>query len=272
MIKNARFGLPDNPDASPAPAGRGGLPVIPSGSGAGVVSSPAAVTAMQNALIDFAGTMASNKVFGNFFTKRFLNLGLDGVVSALSNLGAPGTMHADGVWKGKTDNALKMLMVVADKLVELSEQMGFKDLPAFDVHDLAELIPADYTKIEDMSATATSLTKEIGALSAYYKQVARLMTNLHGKEMTADAAIANYAAYSSLTPQEAALAKSNAGTVVPGMIVGNHQITIGDLMSIDAFKAVLSKAGIQPTDDNVRAELQALQSSMQGQDIPEVRQ
>lgn len=157
-------------------------------------SSPvsSAVKQMQQAILDFAGTISNvnlssirpdqkNDAFGGFMAEQYMGsndpAALDALATQMKKIGAPGQHDKlDGIWGNNTNQALKNILQVSKAMFEMSKDMNYplqgytpEQLEAFE-----KLVPQSYTELrtpQDKEARAKEITNHIQQLAMLFRSL-----------------------------------------------------------------------------------------------------
>jgi hypothetical protein len=185
--------------------------------------------------------------------------GLRGIIDTLKRIGTPGKENApDGVWKQRTNNALWQIakvMVTIDNL-STAMQVPLEGLGKL-VAAFQQAIPKVYTDIDDQAKAqlAPELTKMVEQMTEFFGQFKNsVLSNKHlRKYIDQQKPFVQYqqktqSGTNALSPEEKQLYVSNVNTPIPNLQLGKTPVSLVDLESMDNFKTLMQKAGLNTND------------------------
>ena len=185
---------------------------------------------------------------------------LRGLIDDLRRVGTPGKENQpDGIWKGRTDHALKNIRLIVSELLSLSQDMQVP-IPGLDEKSVEELKGSfynEYTKIPPGKADemANNLTPQINNFANVFASFKKtvLSNPAYKKYIDQNKSFVQYqqraqSGDDTLTPEENKLYGSNVNAHVPNIMLGKSPVTLVDLNSMDNFKSLMTRAGLKPED------------------------
>lgn len=185
---------------------------------------------------------------------------LRGLIDDLKRVGTPGKENQpDGIWKGRTDHALKNIRLIVSELLSLSQDMQLP-IPGLDEKSVEELKSSfydEYTKIPPGKADemANNLTPQINNFANVFASFKKtVLTNpAYKKYIDQNKSFIQYqqraqSGDDTLTPEENKLYGSNVNAHVPNVMLGKSYVTLYDLNSMKGFKDLMTRAGLNPED------------------------
>lgn len=185
---------------------------------------------------------------------------LRGLIDDLRRIGTPGKENQpDGIWKGRTDHALKNIRLIVSELLSLSQDMQLP-IPGLDEKSVEELKGSfydQYTKIPPGKADemANNLTPQINNFANVFASFKKTVLNnpAYKKYIDQNKSFVQYqqraqSGDDTLTPEENKLYSSDVNAHVPNVMLGKSPITLVDLNNMDNFKSLMTRAGLNPND------------------------
>lgn len=194
------------------------------------------------------------------------NAGLRGVISTMGRVGTPGTERkVDGIWKTRTDNALKQASAVAASLVQLQKDMNIQ-VEGYTQKDLDALrsnIPEVYTQLGNTAEQrAAVIAENLKKLTGYYTnfETAVLNNEKYKSFITQQKPFTIHGKGEQLSKEDEDFMMQHSDTPIPNVNIGNQPVTLGDLRNADAFKALLGKANIAATSQTLPKYIKQVES------------
>lgn len=185
---------------------------------------------------------------------------LRGMIDDLRRVGTPGKENQpDGIWKGRTDHALKNIRLIVSELLHLSNDMGItiEGLDEKSVENLRSSFYDNYTKIPPGKAEemANNLTPQIMNFANVFGNFKKSVLNnpSYRKYIDQQKSFVQYqqkpqSGDELLTPEENKAYAANVNAPVPNVQLAKSPVTLVDLKSLENFKALMTRAGLNPND------------------------
>jgi hypothetical protein len=185
--------------------------------------------------------------------------GLRGIIDTIKRIGTPGKEHApDGVWKQRTNNALWQIAKVMETIDRLATamQVPLEGLGKL-ISSFQQALPKDYTDLDAQAKAqlAPELTEMIEQMTASFDQFkGSVLSNKHlRKYIDQQKPFAQYqqktqSGTNLLSPEEKQLYVSNVNAAIPNLRLGKTPVSLVDLESMDNFKMLMQKAGLNTND------------------------
>lgn len=185
---------------------------------------------------------------------------LRGMIDDLRRIGTPGKENQpDGVWKSRTDHALKNIRLIVSELLHLSNDMGIS-VPGLDeksVETLKGSFYDNYTKIPPGKAVemADFLTPQINNFAKVFSNFKKTVLENPGYRKYIDQK-KSFVQYQQrpqsgdelLTSEENKIYATNVNVHIPNMQLAKSPVTLVDLKSMENFKSLMTRAGLDPND------------------------
>lgn len=182
------------------------------------------------------------------------NAGLRGVISTMGRVGTPGAERkTDGIWKTRTDNALKQATAVAASLVQLQKDMNItvEGYTSKDLEQLKANVPEVYTQLGNTAEQrAATITENLKKLTQYYTnfESAVLNNEKYKSFITQQKPFTVHGKGTQLTQEEKDFLYQNAGQQVPHVILNGKAVTLGDISTPKALQDFLAKNNMPAKD------------------------
>lgn len=182
---------------------------------------------------------------------------LRGLIDSLRRIGTPGVAggekSADGVWKSRTQTALKNIILITEGILKFSKDMGLEvaGYSEVDLKKLTNLVPANYTDMknsQEISERATRITAHIKALTSFFTNLQSQIEKPEIKDFVQQKK--SFEQYQ-VKPKEVEIPDVHVGKFVPVQIPGSKiRITLEDLKSLPKFQKFLTESGVKNVDEN----------------------
>lgn len=188
---------------------------------------------------------------------------LKGIIDTIKRIGTPGTMGtekaADGVWETRTNNALKNIYAVAYAMFHAATDMelNINGLSEEKLEQFKKLVPMNFSDLSvaqkpEVSKQLTGLINDMATIFDSFKKFV-LKNNKYTKYIEQDKSFVAYkqkpqSGSALLDEKENAVYRANMTSPIPGVKVGNVDVTLADLENITYFKMMMTRAGKNGND------------------------